>query len=115
LALLFALLDLKAEIASEHLRAALAVWEYCEASARHIFGDLLGDPVADEILRALRQAGETGVTRTDISNLFTRHRTATQIDQALVYLAQQRRAMRISRASAGGRPAEVWVATPAKG
>ena len=31
----------------EHLRAALAVWQPCEDSARFIFGAALGDPVAD--------------------------------------------------------------------
>jgi hypothetical protein len=34
--------------------AALTLWRYCDASARYIFGDLVGDPVADTILRALR-------------------------------------------------------------
>jgi hypothetical protein len=61
LALLYALLDLelrpsepKVTMGLHHLNAALAVWSYCEYSARHIFGELLGDPIADEILRALR-------------------------------------------------------------
>ena len=34
-------------------RGALAVWEYAEHSARYIFGDALGDPLADEILAAI--------------------------------------------------------------
>jgi hypothetical protein len=42
----------------------MAVWAYCEASALRIFGDSLGDPVADDILRALRQSGGNGMTRT---------------------------------------------------
>jgi Protein of unknown function (DUF3987) len=52
LALIYALLDGKDQIDAQHLRAAIAVWEYCEASAVHIFGGLLGDPVADDIMRA---------------------------------------------------------------
>jgi len=52
LALIYALLDCAREIRAEHLRAALAIWTYCEASARFIWGDSLGDPTADEILRA---------------------------------------------------------------
>jgi hypothetical protein len=59
LALVYALLDGRDEIDEPHLKAALAVWEYCEASAAHIFGDALGDPVADDILRALVQAART--------------------------------------------------------
>ena len=55
LALVYALLDRSAFIDAPHLLAALACWDYAEASARYIFGDTLGDPVADEILRALRE------------------------------------------------------------
>ncbi|MGH7212348.1 MAG: DUF3987 domain-containing protein, partial [Acetobacteraceae bacterium] len=109
LALLYALLDQAADINREHLRAALAVWEYCEASARHIFGELLGDPVADEILDALRRPGKAGMTRTEIRDLFGRHRNATQIDRALADLALQCKA-RMTRSDTGGRPAEVWTA-----
>jgi Protein of unknown function (DUF3987) len=43
LAMLYALLDGKGEVDEPHLQAALAVWEYCEASAIHIFGRSLGD------------------------------------------------------------------------
>ena len=47
LACMYALLDKSDHVSGEHLLAALAVWEYCEASCRHLFGDKLGDPVAD--------------------------------------------------------------------
>ena len=32
------------QIHPEHLRAALAVWRYCEASAKYMFGDAVGNP-----------------------------------------------------------------------
>ena len=67
LSLIFALLDMKDTIAPEHLEGAMAIWAYCEASALRIFGDSLGDPVADDILRALRLSGPGGMTRTEIS------------------------------------------------
>src|SRR5262249_18337485 len=67
------------QIDAPHLKAALAVWEYCESSAAFIFGDLLGDPVADEIARALQHAGPVGMTRTHIRDLFGRHRSADRI------------------------------------
>ena len=80
LSLIFALLDSKDEIDTVHLGAAMAVWAYCDQSANLIFGDSLGDPVADDILTALRRnAG--GMTRTDINNLFGRHRTSDQIER----------------------------------
>jgi len=47
LACIYALLDRETEVRKVHLEAALAVWNYCEASARYIFGDALGDPLAD--------------------------------------------------------------------
>ena len=59
LALIYALLDEADQIEQVHLEAALALWSFCEASARYIFGDLTGDPLADEILRALKMAGRT--------------------------------------------------------
>ena len=83
LALVFALLDRCGEISTDHLRAALALWEYADASALYIWGDALGDPVADEIMRALRQAGTAGRTRTELRDLFGRHRTAVDISRAL--------------------------------
>src|SRR5262249_37785890 len=66
LALAYALLDGRGEIGTDHLRAAVAVWEYADASVQYIWGDALGDPVVDEILRALRQAGAAGRTRTEL-------------------------------------------------
>jgi hypothetical protein len=50
LALLYALLDRRAEIGIEHIEAGLVVWEYADASARHIWGDALSDPIADEVI-----------------------------------------------------------------
>ncbi|HEX2243241.1 MAG TPA: DUF3987 domain-containing protein, partial [Gammaproteobacteria bacterium] len=64
LALLYALLDQSSVIQPTHLKAGLAVWEYAEASARYIFGSAVGDPVADDILRALR-ANPNGLSRTE--------------------------------------------------
>lgn len=84
LALVYALLDCTHQIDVVHLEAAMAVWAYCEDSATRIFGDSLGDPVADEILLALRRSGS--MTRTDIHHLFGRHRPADQIGVALALL-----------------------------
>jgi hypothetical protein len=82
LSMICALLDSSAIVREEHLLAALAVWTYCEASAQHIFGDSLGDPVADEILRALR-ATPGGLTRNEARELFQRHKTSSELDRAI--------------------------------
>jgi hypothetical protein len=89
LAMLYALLDEKAQIDMPHLLAALALWEYAEASARHVFGSSLGDPIADEILRAVRAAGQDGMTRTQIRDLFKRNCSAERIGAALDLLARR--------------------------
>src|SRR5262249_11013105 len=68
LAMLYALLDRSDHIGEQHLRAALALWEYCEHSARFIFGDKLGNPVADKILEALQNKFPGGMSRDDIRN-----------------------------------------------
>lgn len=109
LALIYALLDGSGQIDVPHLKAALGVWEYCETSAAFIFGDLLGDPVADEIARALLRAGSEGMTRTAIRDLFGRHRSADRIGAALALLMTRGRAKPEGRAT-GGRPVEVWFA-----
>lgn len=118
LALLYALLDGANCIRREHLTAALAVWEYVEASARYIFGDSLGDPVADDILRALLTAPD-GLSRNDLRELFQRHQSSGRVGQALALLAQHRRAECTMQTDTGGRPAERWhairsTATPAR-
>jgi hypothetical protein len=106
LALLYALLDGTDKIDLPHLKAALAVWEYCEASAAHIFGRALGDPIADEISRALQQSPD-GMTRTAIRDLFGRNRSADRIGAALALLFSNGRA-RVETIMTGGRPAETW-------
>ena len=112
LALVYALMDGAGAISGNHLRAALAVWQYAEASCEYIWRDALGNPVADEILRVLRLAGSAGKTRTEIRDLFGRHRGADEIGAALTLLAAEGKATcMLRRATGRGRPSEVWVAT----
>jgi hypothetical protein len=109
LALLFALLDGSDQIGVAHLNAALSVWSYCEASAGYIFGGVVAGKTEDVISAALSQAGETGITRTEIRDLFGRHRKAHDIDAALATLAASGKAKRIVGAVTGGRPPTVWI------
>ena len=69
LAVVFALADQSAVVDLPHLRAAMAVWRYCRASAVAIFGTYTGNRDADRVLRELRN-GE--LTRKEISVLFSR-------------------------------------------
>lgn len=109
LSLLYALLDRAPQIGRPHLEAALAFWRYAEASARYIFGDALGDTVADDLLAALREQPE-GLTRTEISRHFGHHVTAEKLDRAFTALLE-RGLIRSERIPTPGREAERWFAT----
>jgi hypothetical protein len=106
LSTVYALLDSSPVIRQEHINAALALWQYAFDSARFIFGDALGDPTADAIVNALRCRKE-GMTRTEISNLFARNKSAGEIDRALVVLIENGIARR-TETKTEGRPAERW-------
>lgn len=113
LSALYALLDQSQVIATPHLEAALALWTYCEASARFVFGDALADPVADK-LHALLLAHPEGVTRSEMYDHFGRHQRAKEIARALGLLASQGRAERLEPEPTGGRPIERWAARKAR-
>jgi hypothetical protein len=107
LAVIYAVLDCSPQIRVEHLRAALAVWYYCEASAHYLFGHALGDETADTLLSALQAHGSEGMTRTAIRDHFARHKSAADVERALSLLESLGRVKRVAR-STGGRPAEIW-------
>lgn len=109
LALVYALLDSSRSIEAEHLSAGLAVWSYCEASARLIFGDALGDVTADEVVRALRGAA-SGLTRTELSSRFGRNKSASEINRALMVLMQHGLVRSEKEDTTTGRPPERWFA-----
>jgi hypothetical protein len=108
LACLYAVMDKSNTITTKHLLAAIALWDYCEASARYIWGDATGDPVADRILGGVRHT-DGGLSRTEISGLFLRHVSSSRIDLALVSLEALNLIQRIKQET-GGRPVERWTA-----
>jgi hypothetical protein len=108
LAALYALLDRSDVIRLPHLQAALALWSYCVASVRFIFRNSLGNPIADQLLDALRQR-PNGMTRTEMRDLLARHATEDAIDQALNGLSEAGLA-RSEKQATGGRPTERWFA-----
>jgi len=110
LSAIYAALDESPTVRVEHLMAALAVWDYCFHSARYIFGDAIGDAVADKIREALGTAGKDGLTRTEIRDLFRRNGNSGRIEQALHLLSEFGMATRRTSDS-GGRPTEVWSGT----
>ena len=113
IALLYALLDCSDVIQLQHLEAALAFWAYSAASARWVFGDSIGDPTADEIWTLARDRND-GITRTEVSNLFSRNKKAREIDRALQALIDAGRLERATiRDLRSDRSLTVW--RPANG
>ncbi|MDP9477519.1 MAG: hypothetical protein M3R38_17850 [Actinomycetota bacterium] len=93
-------------IEREHLEAALALWEYGEASARYVFGTATGDPVVDRIMEALRE-NPKGLTRNQINELFGGHQRSERIRNALSEL-RDAGLIRAEKEPTKGRPVERW-------
>jgi hypothetical protein len=110
LSAVYAALDCSSIIRVEHLRAALAVWDYAFASARYIFGGAVGDAVADRVREALESVGDEGLSRTGLSELFKRNVTSARIGQALAHLASLGLA-EVGRIETDGRSIEMWHCT----
>jgi hypothetical protein len=110
LALLYALLDGQRQIKTEHLTAALALWDYAARSAAWALAQATGDPLAEQIHAALLRSPD-GLTRTQISQLLHRSLPVHQLQQALDTLAAAGRA-HPTKITTAGRPAELWHATP---
>lgn len=106
LATIYALLDTSPTIRVEHLRAAAAIWNYCESSAAHIFGDRLGDKTADRLLSELRDRPQ-GMTRSEMREMLGGRVPAERIDLALELLADAKLAYQ-TRQATGGRPSQRW-------
>jgi len=110
LSCLYALLDCATKIGVDHHRAALAVWNYCERSAKWIFGTAMGNTHADRILVALRAARSNGLTRKQIlDHVFQRNISSGEMTAALQSLKRCNLAYWRTE-STGGKPAERWFA-----
>jgi Protein of unknown function (DUF3987) len=108
LACLYALLDCSAEVRPEHLIAALAVWDYCTDSARLVFGEGMGDPDAEKLLAALKEA-DGGLTRTQISSdVFGKNKKTAEVAGLLGDLLTQGLIHRVTQPAPKGRPVEKW-------
>ncbi|CAA9444729.1 MAG: hypothetical protein AVDCRST_MAG28-585 [uncultured Rubrobacteraceae bacterium] len=110
LAMIYALADYSQEIRRSHVESALAVWEYAEASALYVFGEATGDPDADKVFSALKDL-ESGMTRTEVSELFGRNKTRQDLDrirEALIKAGKLRVSLNTENGSK--KPVERWQA-----
>jgi hypothetical protein len=105
---LYAFMDRRRQIEAIHLTAALALWDYALASARWIWGDVLGDPTADTLFGALRGAYPAGLTGTQIRDLFAGHQSDDVARVRTMLVA--RGLVRVATEPTGGRPVQRWFA-----
>ncbi|MBA2453560.1 MAG: DUF3987 domain-containing protein [Chloroflexia bacterium] len=108
LSLIYALMDYSPVIRVDHLEAAVAVWDYAQASVESIFGDLTGDDVSDRILDALRTEGEQ--TRTQLYDAFGRNVPSARIGHSLTLLHEGGKITVWKQKSqpGGGRPSTIY-------
>lgn len=111
LALMYALLDRSRVVGIKHLTAAQAMWEYCEHSVAYIWGMGLGDSRVERLLEALHRAGEAGLNRTQITDLFHRNLPKEQLDDICGQIVRAGLAKQL-RLETGGAPATVLIARP---
>lgn len=111
LSMIYALLDGTLRIAAPHVIAALAVWEYVEASGRYIFGEDTDDPKAQKLLDALRLAKDKGLSRKAIYiEVFHKHANRQAIDRMVRQLCDSGRA-EVVKQRTSGRTRQVVCAT----
>jgi hypothetical protein len=108
LSAIYAALDCSPLVEACHLQAALAVWDYCQASARLFFDAAPTDPTARRISEALDSTPQ-GLTRTQIRGLFHRHVSRERIDLALEQLSSLGLIDRHTQPGRG-RPSTLWAA-----
>jgi hypothetical protein len=110
IACLYSLLDCSNVIRIEHLTAALALWKYCEDSARYIFGAQTGNKIADEIFTELKQR-KAGMSKNDIREHFQQNRSAAEINIALELLLDLGR-IDSYKEKTSKRPKEIFITLP---
>ncbi len=112
LSAIYAALDCSPVVEACHLHAALAVWDYCQASARLFFDAAPIDPTARRISEALN-ATPQGLTKNQIRELFHRHVSRERIDLALEQLSSLELIDRHTEPGRG-RHSTLWAAVEAQ-
>lgn len=121
LAMTYALVDRSATITLEHMRAALAVWRYCEATARLIFRENnktltsssmeTDRPLRYRLLDAI--VDDPGISRTELHEATAKRYSAVERAEALAWLQDIGMAHpRRCPLAQGGPSAERWHPGP---
>lgn len=107
---IYAVLDGRKLISKDDLAAAGALVRYSGMSARYVLGSQLRDPRMERLTRAITEAGEQGLTRTQISALYSRKLTSALLDELLDELVAVG-GYEVIQVQTGGRSAAVYRKT----
>jgi hypothetical protein len=113
LSMIYALLDESDVIRDEHLRAAIALWQYAEDSARYIFGDATGEPKKDKPL-ALESKILDVIRRGPVTTTGVHKATSNKIEgdvmQSILSKLERLGKIKSEKVGTRGRSAAVWTA-----
>ena len=109
LSMVYALLDGMAEIGVEHLRAAYALWQYCEASCQRLFGEVKEMPPLQKKLLQIITA-EPGISRKGLHKATNGHFPTEVLADALAGLRDAQQITIRRYQPPRGRPAECYYA-----
>jgi hypothetical protein len=109
LSVIYATLDGGAEIDMEHLEAALALWNYCRASAEWCFASAASEADLQKLLHAIQSAPE-GLSVSDQHKTFGRNLYGGYIEQLRTVLETRGLIETHEVQNTGGRPKRVSVA-----
>ena len=108
LAMLYTISDCRTAVDVADLEAAAEVWRYSVDSAAYVFGESTRSKTGNKILTALKNAGDSGLTRTEISvAVLKAHTSQAALDHALDQLEEAGLA-KLEREATAGRTADRW-------
>jgi hypothetical protein len=111
LALIYAVCDRVDNIRTQHLQAALAVVDFCQVSARWVFGQATGNKLANLILWQLRRS-PAGLTATEVyQDVCHRNTSKTQLEKAFSDLLRNKLVQMVPERSKKGQVVERWFVT----
>ncbi|WP_319778089.1 hypothetical protein [Maridesulfovibrio sp.] len=108
IALIYALLDGSDCVRLPHLKAALALWDYCEQSVRFIFAGLESDSTCQKIMEALEESGGK-LDTSGLYKFFGNHISKRKMTVALNnLLASKNIRVEELKPQGGGRPRKIF-------
>jgi len=111
LSVTYALMGGQSKIEVDDLKAAKAVWDYCQQSAVYTFGERFGDDLADRLLERLRDKWPDGLDGTEQRDLFGRHASQRRLEDVRRSL-EKRGLAKSQKVPTGGRARLVTYAVP---